>query len=206
VAEIESNESLSQYGVRAALKGRIVEKHIALGEFVSEGQRIFLIADLSNVWVTFSVYAKDAEHVHRGQAVRIEGVGTSQSTEAVLSYVSPNFDSRTRSLTARAVLSNPKRLWRPGTFIKGLIVHETPDSVPLVHAGAVQMIENKPVVFIPHGKNRFMPKPVQLGMRSDLRVQIISGLDPGDDYVSQGAFKLKAKIVTQGISGHGHAH
>jgi cobalt-zinc-cadmium efflux system membrane fusion protein len=206
LAEIESNESLSRYGVRAALNGRIVEKHISLGEFVSEDERIFLIADLSNVWITFSVYAKDARYVQTGQTVRIEGVGTAQSAPAVLSYVSPNFDNRTRSLTARAVLSNRSGQWRPGTFVKGLVSHETSDSVPMVQAAAVQTLENRTVVFVPLGTNRFRPEPVQLGMRSDSWAQVLVGPAPGDNYVSHGAFELKAKIVTSGLSGHGHSH
>ena len=59
LATIESNQSLSIYQLRAAISGRIIEKHVASGEFVPEGASVFVVADLSTVWINLSVYAKD---------------------------------------------------------------------------------------------------------------------------------------------------
>ena len=67
LAVIESNESLSPYTVTSLISGTIIEKHITLGEFVRDDSDIYVVADLSTVWVNVSVYARDLSRVRRGQ-------------------------------------------------------------------------------------------------------------------------------------------
>ncbi|MCX6833764.1 MAG: efflux RND transporter periplasmic adaptor subunit [candidate division Zixibacteria bacterium] len=122
LATIESNESLSLYEVVAYGSGKVIEKHATVGEFVTEERDLFVIADLSDVWVNIAIYGKDAPEIAVGQAVRIEALGGKAKTEAVVSYISPVFDERTRSLVARAVIPNSNNLWKPGTFIKASFV------------------------------------------------------------------------------------
>src|SRR5438093_12381738 len=62
LAVIESNESLQPYEVKSEMDGTIIKRDIALGEFVDTSKTIFIIADLSNVWVDFSVYRHESEN------------------------------------------------------------------------------------------------------------------------------------------------
>ena len=61
LAVIESNESLQPYEVKSEIDGTIIKRDIALGEFVDTSKSIFIVADLSNVWVDFSVYRHESE-------------------------------------------------------------------------------------------------------------------------------------------------
>jgi cobalt-zinc-cadmium efflux system membrane fusion protein len=206
LAEIESNESLSKYKVRSSINGRIVQKHVTIGEFVSEGQNIFVIANLSNVWANLSVYAKDADYIKRGQKACIESVEGKHRTEGTISYISPVLDYSTRSLIARVILPNLNENWRPGMFIKAHVHVEIKEDRPLVKKAALQTVEGKECVFIPAGQDTFRPVEVKTGLSNNEFTQILAGLEDGALYVSKGAFNLKAKIVTRGISGHGHSH
>ena len=67
LAVIEGNQSLSTYEVRSLISGTVIEKHLTLGEFVRDDQDIFVVADLSNIWVNVSIYARDVSRVRRGQ-------------------------------------------------------------------------------------------------------------------------------------------
>ncbi len=208
LATIESNESLSLYDVVAHGSGRVIEKHATVGEFVTEERDLFVIADLSDVWVNISIYGKDAPEITVGQSVRIEALGGRAVTNALVSYISPVFDERTRSLVARSVISNDKNLWKPGTFIKASFVLSADQPSLIVCKEAVQIVDEKPCVFISEDGDEFHPVPVTTGVQGVRHTEILSGLAEGSIYVCKGAFELKAQLTLKSMGGGhaGHAH
>jgi cobalt-zinc-cadmium efflux system membrane fusion protein len=208
LAVLESNESLSRYNITAPISGRIVEKHIAVGEFADEGHDMFLVADLSTVWANCEVYAKDMPYVTEGTKVRITAVEGGPSAAATLSYVAPVYDGETRSALARAVIANDGVVWRPGAFIKAELEVEMKSDRLLVERDAVQTLVAEKVLFVPaHEEGAFEPVPVATGMVGERFVEIVSGIETGTEYVAAGAFELKAKMVTANMGAHaGHGH
>lgn len=207
LATIESNASLTNYTVRAPIAGWIVEKHATPGEFAGEETDLFLVANLGSVWADCEVYAKDADVVGRGQPIVIKAVGSNRQIKATLSYVAPVYNETTRSIIARAVIPNRGNMWRPGTFITGIISLASDTLVPAVNKDAVQILDDETVVFIPEEKNIFRAVEVKTGLSDDRVVEIVSGLKPGDTYVAKGAFEIKAKLVTGSLGDHaGHGH
>ncbi|MFC1850825.1 efflux RND transporter periplasmic adaptor subunit [candidate division CSSED10-310 bacterium] len=207
MAIVESNESLTTYPVKSLIEGTVIEKHITLGEFVSDESTIFTVANLSQVWINLAVYAKDSQKVKRGQKIEIEQIGTQLSIKGIISYLSPIYEEKSRSFIARVVVPNRGNNWKPGTFVKGLVPVKTPEKVPVVDIKAVQIWNEKQVVFIPKSNDEFIPVPVVLGDRDRTNVHIKEGLHPGDSYVKNGAFEIKAKLVTSTLGDHaGHGH
>lgn len=208
LAAIESNESLSLYEVLAYASGRVIEKHATVGEFVTEERDLFIIADLTNVWVNIAIYGKDAPEITVGQTVRVEALGGTAATEALVSYISPVFNERTRSLVARAVIPNPRNLWKPGTFVKAAFTLTAEEQSLLVCNDAVQIVDEKPSVFVREDSDQFHPVPVTTGIQGARHTEILSGLSVGDVYVCVGAFELKAQLTLKslggGHAGHGH--
>ncbi len=207
MAIVESNESMNPYTITAPISGWVIKRHISTGEFVSEENSIYVVADLSLVWVDLAVYPKDFDRVRKGQVVQIKAVGTMNSTTGTIDYIAPIIDSRTRSATARITLPNPDNTWRPGTFVHGTITTEGQQESLVVRREAVQRLGDRSVVFIVDGPNRFRPVDVVTGDSDDGLTQIVNGLSEGTKYVSNGAFELKAKIVTSNLDAHaGHGH
>ncbi len=207
VAVVESNESLNPYAIKALMSGWIIERHVSPGEFVSGEYSIYVIADLSNVWVNLAVYPKDADRIKPGQNVSIEAIGSTAKADGTIQYVTPVFDVRTRSITARVVLPNPNKTWRPGAFVQARVTTESGEEGLVVENDAIQVLDNEPVVFVPVGEGRFKPVPIELGDSDSRYTKICSGLELGTEYVATGAFELKAKIVTSALGGHaGHGH
>lgn len=207
VAVIESNESMNSYSIKAPISGWVIERHITQGEFVSEENSIFVIADLSTVWVNLAVYPKDANRIKKGQTALIKVIGTNNITTGKIEYIMPIMDFKTRSTTARITLSNTGNILRPGSFVHATITTEASEEALMVEKNAVQYLEEKCVVFVADGQNRFTPVEVVIGDSDDNFTQIISGLSEGTRYVSSGAFELKAKIVTSNLDAHaGHGH
>ncbi len=207
VAIIESNESLNSYSITAPISGWVIERHITRGEFVSQENSIYIIADLSTVWVNLAVYQKDANRIKKGVSAVIKSIGTDNITTGIIDYITPIIDLKTRSATARVVLSNSSNEWRPGSFVQATITMDSGNESLLVEKNAVQYLDEKSVIFVVKAPNKFAPVEVIIGDNDDYHIQIIGGLSEGTKYVSTGAFELKAKIVTSNLDAHaGHGH
>lgn len=154
---------------------------------------IFSLADLSTVWVMISVYRKDLPYCRPGQKVVLVAGENILRAEGVIDYVSPLLEERTRTARARVVLPNPEGLWRPGMLVKAHILVKTITPKVAVPKSALQTIDGKTCVFVrePDG---FRPRPVTTGQEGENLVEILSGLKPGEEYVSFGAFILKGEL------------
>ncbi len=194
LAVIESNESLQPYEVKSEIDGTIIKRDIALGEFVDTSKTIFIVADLSNVWVDFSVYRHESENLRVGQKVLIQPNERADKIESTISYISPFGLENTQTTLARAVVPNDNGQFRPGLFINGDVIIGEAQVPVAVKAGAVQTIEDKPIVFIQTGKG-FEMREVTTGQRDDERVEIKSGLAAGEKYAAENSFLLKSELA-----------
>ncbi len=206
LGQARSEERLAWYPLRAPFDGTVIEKHLTLGEKHSGESGAFTVADLTSVWVNIAVYQKDLPLVREGMSVSVSMGAGEPGAEGIVEYVTPVIDRKTRTALARVVLPNPGGVWRPGLFVNAEITVGREGASVVIPEAAIQRLDEEPVVFVetPEG---FTPTPVSLGRSSESRVEILSGLAVGQRYVTQGAFELKAKIVTSGIDAHaGHGH
>lgn len=194
--------AVSRYVLRAPFKGVVVEKHLSQGEAVKEDANAFLISDLSTVWVEMAVTAKDLDRVRVGQAVSIRPVGGNSAVAGKVSYVGNLLGEQTRTATARVVIDNPERAWRPGLFVSVALVHGKTEAPVAVLASALREVEGRQVVFL-KAPNGFRAQPVRTGASDGKRVAIADGLSAGSQYVAAGSFVLKAEQA-KGSAGHGH--
>ncbi len=204
IAIIESNESLSPYEVRSLIDGTVIDMHMTRGEVIEDAEHAVVVADLSHVWANLSVYQKDLPYIRVGQSVMISAGPGTPEVRGTISYVSPVVDEETRTAIARVVLPNPNGRWRPGLFVKArVVVDKIPVNV-LVPKTAIEMLEERPVVFVqtPEG---FKPETVVLGRSNETHVEIVGGLSPGQRYVARNGFTLKAELGKSAFGG-GHGH
>jgi cobalt-zinc-cadmium efflux system membrane fusion protein len=202
LAVIESNESLHPYEIRARSAGTVIAKSVAPGEFAGAERELFAIADLGTVWVDLDAYRRDFARLRVGQRVRIEAGDGSAPAEAALSYLAPVGSVHTQTLLARAVLPNPDGSWRPGLFVTGEVEVAASEVPVAVGTAALQRLRDRDVVFIAEG-DVLEAQPVVVGRHDAERVEIVSGLAPGQAYVAAGSFIVKAEA---GKSGAGHDH
>jgi cobalt-zinc-cadmium efflux system membrane fusion protein len=197
------------YALIAPLSGTIIEKHISVGEVLTEETRAFTVADLSSIWVNVTVYAKDLPRVAVGQTAEVRAEGIFQPARGRIDYLGQVVGEQTRSATARVVLNNPGPAWRPGLFATAEVVIERAQAQVLVEDAAVQLLGDGPCIFVEEGAE-FSARPVKLGRKgqrpgaADTRVvEILDGLRAGERYVAQNGFLLKAEL---GKSEAAHEH
>jgi len=195
-------QALSRYVLRAPFDGIVVEKHIALGEAVKEDANVFLLSDLSTVWVEVVVTPQDLEAVRVGDKATVQSSATGARATGVISHVGALLGEQSRTTKARVVLDNPQRAWRPGLLVN-VALQRGERSVPIaVKADAVHSADGKQVVYVRH-KQGFEALPVRTGAGDGSMVEILEGLKPGAEYAASGSFVLKAQ---QGKDGASHDH
>jgi cobalt-zinc-cadmium efflux system membrane fusion protein len=199
------DEQFIRYEIVAPFEGTVVGKHISLGEMLKDDAEVFVVADLSTVWVNLTVYQNDLPFVYKGQAVQVFAGTNMPSKTAPISYISPTIDEATRTAWARVVLPNPHGKWRPGAFVTGKVAIEKVATVEvMVFKAALQTVGEQTVVFV-ETDDGFEPQPVMLGRANDTHVEITAGLTPGQRYVARGSFVLKAELAKGAFDG-GHNH
>jgi len=193
-------DSLAQRGtvsrtllLRAPRTGEIVEKMVVEGQSVLAGSNLFLIADRRVGWADFAVFEQDAPAVRVGTPVRLTVNAVPDRTFiGRVAFILPTLDDKTRTLTARVEVENPRLELRPGMYASGELTTtgRRAVSVPLT---AVLPTGTRDLVFVNRGDGRFQPREVRVGVRGDSLVEIVSGLRPGDEVVASATFLLDSE-------------
>ncbi|PZO13723.1 MAG: efflux transporter periplasmic adaptor subunit [Burkholderiales bacterium] len=194
--------SLTRYEVRSPIDGVITDKKISVGEVVREDSNIFIVADLSSVWIEMTVYAKDLNAVMLGQQATVKATSFEAQAVGKVSYVGNLVGEQTRAATARMVLPNPKGLWRPGLPVNVELTAEEVEVPLAIAVDAVQSLRDWTVVFGRYGE-QFEARPLTLGRSDGKMVEVLSGLEAGERYASRNSFLVKADIGKAGAS-HDH--
>lgn len=194
LARVESNQSLTSYELKAPIDGTVIDRQVSLGEYASEQKPAFVIADLSTVWVDFSVYRHDIRRVSVGDRLTIDLDDGGAPVEAEISYLSPVGSAETQSALARAVVPNADGRLRPGLFVRGKVMLSGRRAAVAVKRSALQALEGKTVVFVREG-DRLEARAVRTGERDDEHVEILDGLSSGEIYAADNSFVVKAEIA-----------
>ena len=194
--------NLTRYEIRSPIDGVITDKKIAVGEVLKDDANIFVVADLSTVWVELTVYAKDLNVVQLGQRATVKAIPFAAQAQGQVAYVGALVGEQTRAAKARLVLPNPKGLWRPGLPVNVELVADEVEVPLAISADAVQSLRDSAVVFGRYGK-QFEARTVKLGRSDGKMIELLGGLEPGERYASRNSFLIKADIGKAAAS-HDH--
>ena len=194
-----AGKELTRYELKAPFDGTVIEKNIAVGEAVKEDADIFVLTDLSTVWVDVTVYAKDLNIVKVGQNVTVRSKVLGFETDGMLTYLGSLVGEQTRTARGIVIVHNREGHWRPGLFVTVEIVQEEVSVPVAVSVDALQTLHNQAVVFVQQG-NIFEARPVELGRNDGRWVEVLHGLSPGERYVARNSFILKAELGKAGLA------
>ena len=180
--------------VRSLISGRVTKVDAELGAFVSAGTELFEVANPRSVQIEAAVPSADAQRIRPGDRAIIElpGGGT---LDAVVRSSTPTVNVESRAAT---IVLSPAGV--PAGLVQGqsVRVRITPQGSAtngriVLPEEAVQSVEGRDVVFV-RVPNGFQATPVTVGSRSGGRVEILSGLQPGREVVTRGAFVMKSEL------------
>jgi Cu(I)/Ag(I) efflux system membrane fusion protein len=116
---LETSDHLTIY---APIGGVVIHKDAKEGMYVQTGTRIYTIADLDNLWVLFEAYESDLPWLRYGQRVEFTSPSfPGERFEAVISFIDPLVDPKTRTVKVRAVVENKDKKLKPEMFVRGIV-------------------------------------------------------------------------------------
>lgn len=201
LARIESNESLRPYEVKAPIDGVIVKRTAHVGDVVFDTP-LFVVGDLKRLRVDFHVYPVDLGTVKPGQEVSLTSIDGRISAQTTLDAYLPTAKSATQTMTVHAQLDNGKGQWVPGMTVKGSVIVERREVPLAVRTGALQRFRDFTVVFA-RVSETYEVRMLELGQRTPEWTEVLSGIKPGQPYVTGNSFLIKADIEKSGAS-HDH--
>jgi len=200
LASIEANDSLRRYAVTSPINGVVTERMVEPGEMAGN-KPLLTVADYEEVWAELQVFPGHAQRVQVGQPVVVGANGDLQA-KAEISYRAPRAAGDGQSTVARAVLGNAQGNWTPGHFVQATVETAQRQVPMVVERRALQTFRDWDVVFIKVGE-AYQVRPLELGAGDGEYVEVVSGLKPGERYVVDNSYLIKADIEKSGAV-HGH--
>ena len=202
LARVESSHSLQVYTVTAPIGGTIVEKNVNVGDTTGD-RALFAIADPNQLHAEFFVYPRDAERVRVGQPVALKSLSGDGRFAGEVEAVLPTADVASQTMLAHVHLPpQASREFRPGMGVEGSFAVAQADVPLAVRTKAIQRFRDFEVVFVKVG-NTYEVRMLDIGRRTPEWTEVLGGLQPGDVYVTDGAFLIRADIEKSGAR-HDH--
>jgi membrane fusion protein, copper/silver efflux system len=177
----------------APVSGYVVEKNVVEGAAVEPGRPLFRIAGLDRVWVEAEIYESDLSLVAVGQAARITlPYDPAAHFEGKVAFVYPYLDPTARTGRVRVELANPGLALKPEMYTDVAIAIDRGERL-VVPESAVLYAGSRRLVFVDLGGGRLEPRPVELGVRSEDFIEVLSGLEMGQSVVTSGTFLIAAE-------------
>ena len=202
VAEIRA--TIARKTIRAPFSGLLGIRQVNLGQYLSGGDPVVPLQSLDPIYVNFGIPQQDAGQMRVGRRVRIT-VGDLAGVEFTGRVTATNsvVDEATRNVQVQATLANPRGTLRPGMFVQAEVLLDTSRSVVVLPASAIS--------YAPYGDSVFVVTELQdqdgqsyrgvrqqfvkLGGTRGDQIAVLSGLQPGEEVVTSGTFKLRNGVA-----------
>jgi len=179
--------------------GAVTARSAHQGAWVEPSDVLVQVVDLDELWLEASVYEQQMRFVDEGQAVQVEvRAFPGEVFQGSVGRIPGVLDERTRSIGVRIVLPNRDHRLRPGMFatarIQATHAHEARRLLAIPWS-AVQEVDGHQAVFVRVGEGEFELRTVHTAERAGELVEILTGLEPGDEVVADGSFLLKGQLL-----------
>jgi membrane fusion protein, multidrug efflux system len=200
VALVEAQ--LAKLEIRAPFDGVVGLRFVSEGAFVNATTRVATLQRLDNLKIDFSVPEKYAGRIRIGSPITFTVAGGDQQAKGEIYAYDPRIDVTTRTLLIRALCPNPELRLLPGAFANVEIVLDQLNDALLVPAVAVVPgLSEKNVFVIDDGKA--VRRAVEIGMRTESMVQILSGLKAGDTVITSGLQQMRSGLPVRAMTANG---
>ncbi len=164
------------------------------GQYVTPKTEIYMIADLSTVWVYADIYEYELPWVREGDTVDMQLVGVpGKIFKGHVAYIYPYAEAKTRTIKVRLVFENPELLLKPDMFAEVSIYARKRVNAIVIPSEALIRSGTRAQVFVVRAPGKFEPRPVELGLSSNGKIAILKGVKEGEEVVTSGQFLIDSE-------------
>jgi membrane fusion protein, copper/silver efflux system len=195
IRELEQSGKIQKnLHIHTPVGGTVINIGAREGQFVTPRTELYMIVDLSRVWVFADIYEYELPWVQVGDKVEMTLTGIPGRTfTGELDYIYPYAESRTRSVKVRLVFDNPELLLKPEMFAEVVIQSDKVVDTIVIPSEAVIRSGQSDRVFVVRAPGKFEPTAVKLGFQSAGQVVVLEGLEDGDEVVVSGQFLVDSE-------------
>ena len=204
IQRLDRDEKIhSHVPITAPFDGRVITRNLTKGEVVEVTEKLFTVADLSEVWVLANIPEKDISFIRPNS----DASGVKQEVEVLLTaypeevfhgevtYIGDVLDVGTRTMNLRIEVPNPDRKLKPEMYATIRVYSEPEKNVLAVPEQAVQRERDRRFVFVQRDHETYEVRDVALGESNGEVVKVLAGLHEGERVVTAGAFILKSELL-----------
>ncbi|PWK67651.1 membrane fusion protein (multidrug efflux system) [Mucilaginibacter oryzae] len=179
--------------IRAPFSGTIGLRNVSPGSYLSPSSPIADLVNIDPAKVTFAVPERYLAILSIGSKIRFTTESSREKFEGTVYAIDPSIDAASRTITVRAKAPNPKGLLTAGSFAKiNLTLDQIPKTILLPTQAVIPDLKSSIVWIYKNGIA--VSKPVKTDMRTDTKIQVIDGLNPGDSVVVSGLIQMRPKV------------
>lgn len=206
IRQLDGDHSIRSFvPIVAPFDGRVIARNLTKGEVVETTEKLFVVADLSEVWVLANIPEKDIPYINGGPTPEDQRVEVlvnaypNQVFHGKITYVGDVLDIATRTMNLRLELPNPDKRLKPEMFATIRVYSEPEPNVLVVAEAAVQRDRERKFVFVQREPSVFEVRDVKLGDSNGREVKVLDGLREGESVVTKGAFVLKSELLGEQV-------
>jgi len=199
-----SGKVTENFPVYATASGTVAMVMASEGDYVKQGQPILKVSNLNSVWAEFDAYENQISQFKKGQKIKVStNAYPDKAFNATISFIDPVLNNATRTVTIRATLNNKEAIFKPGMFVTGKIegtTQTTSSETVTIPATAVLWTGERSLVYVKTSPSDpfFEMREVTIGNKNGDAYQIVSGLQNGEEIVTNGTFTVDAAAQLQG--------
>lgn len=191
--------------IRSPLSGYIVSRNVQLGDVVTPSSELYVISNLSQLWVIAQVPEESLAAVQPGMKVSVATRAyPGEPFPGRVTLVSSDLDPESMTVQVRCVVANPKNRLKTGMYATVSLESSQTREALIVPDDALQTVGDDSVIFVERERGRYEARTIQPGRSTPDGIVVLSGLQPGERIVTGGAFLLKTELLRDDIQGHEH--
>lgn len=205
IEEIEkSGTTKTVFDVFATTSGIVTNRKVNTGDYVSRGDVLFEVADLSKVWALFDAYESDLSWISPGQNVEFTTQAIPGKTfSGKITFIDPVVDASTRITKVRVEVPNSALQFKPEMFVNGIVQSRKAGSGDqlIIPQSAVLWTGTRSVVYVKlpgDGNPAFKMREITLGSSMKDTYVVADGLEEGEEIVTNGTFSIDAAAQLAG--------
>jgi len=182
--------------------GIVTERKVTEGQYVSAGESLYTLSDLSTVWVKAELYQPDVASVRVGHAAEITWDAPNGRIHGRIAFIDPMVNPQTRTISVRIQVPNPQMRLRPGMFVQVSFAMPQGNETLAVPRSAVVDTGTRKIVYLAKQNGTFEGREVHVGPPSDGYYPVLAGLEERDRVVTQGNFLIDSQTrIIGGMAG-----
>ena len=195
IRELEKSRSIKKsLHIHTPVTGIVMKIGVREGQYVTPATELYMIADLSRVWVYADIYEHELPWVRVGDRADMRLAAIPGSTfHGRVDYIYPYAEAKTRTIKVRLLFDNPLLLLKPDLFADVTIHAWRQLDAIVIPTEAVVRSGPREQVFVVRGPGKFEPRPVKLGLASNGDVQVLEGIQVGDEVVTSAQFLIDSE-------------